>query len=364
MPNRAQRSWGYAVGGGAAIVGLLGLASIATITWAQEAAPSAFDFDEPKVSFHGRFPGARLNDCVQVTPAEYRVTILPENTPINNSAWYAFQVTSDVPRTITVRLTYRGGSHRYHPKISHDGLRWTPLDPQRYSPPQKGQEATLRLDVGPEPLWVAGQELITSRELNLWADKMARLPFVEKSVIGSSVLEQPIHKLQTAGAEKPGCVFLIGRQHPPEVTGSLALMKFVETLFGESDLARRFRERFNVIVVPLMNPDGVDAGHWRHNANGVDLNRDWDRFDQPETRAVRDEILRFKSASEPRLFLFLDFHSTHRDVFYTQPDHLKTNPEGFTRKWLEAVQQRFSDYRVRRVGSHGSALKTSRALTG
>ncbi|NQT15668.1 MAG: succinylglutamate desuccinylase/aspartoacylase family protein, partial [Planctomycetes bacterium] len=157
-----------------------------------------------------------------------------------------------------------------------------------------------------------------------------------------------------------GYVFLIGRQHPPEVTGSLALMKFVETLFGQSDLARRFRERFNVIVVPLMNPDGVDAGHWRHNFGGVDLNRDWDRFDQPETRAVRDELLQFKADSGPRLFLFLDFHSTHRDVFYTQPDHLKTSPEGFTRKWLDAVQERFPDYKLRQVGSHGSVQKTSK----
>ncbi|NQT16795.1 MAG: peptidase M14, partial [Planctomycetes bacterium] len=207
--------------GGAALVALLALAWITTITSAEEAAVPAkrtFDFHQPKVSFNAHFPGARLNDCIQSGPAEYRVTILPENTPINNSAWYAFQVTSDVPRTITVHLGYQGGSHRYRPKISHDGLRWTPLDPQRYSHVRKDRQATLRLDVTPKPLWVAGQELITSRELNIWADKMARLAFVDKSVIGSSPLEQPIHKLHSTGAENPGYVFLIGRQHPPEVT--------------------------------------------------------------------------------------------------------------------------------------------------
>jgi hypothetical protein len=31
------------------------------------------------------------------------------------------------------------------------------------------------------------------------------------------------------------------------------------------------------------NPDGVDKGHWRLNDGGVDLNRDWGPFTQPET---------------------------------------------------------------------------------
>ena len=34
-------------------------------------------------------------------------------------------------------------------------------------------------------------------------------------------------------------------------------------------------EKFRVLAFPLMNPDGVDLGHWRHNAGGIDLNRDW-----------------------------------------------------------------------------------------
>ena len=346
----------------ALLAGVLALLWMASPAWGQQLAVHAgrtFDFDTPGLSFRSDFPGARINDCIQVSQTEYRVRILPENTPINNSAWYAFQVTSQVPRTITVRLNYEGGSHRYHPKISHDGVRWTPLGPEAYTRDGKRQ-ATLHLEAGPEPLWVAAQELVTSKRLSAWADELDRLEFVHKSVLGRSVLGRPIHKLDITGAKDPGYVFIIGRQHPPEVTGSLALMRFVETVVADSDLARRFRARFNVIVVPLVNPDGVEAGHWRHNINGVDLNRDWVKCTQPETRALRDEILKFKSAAGPRLYLFLDFHSTHRDVFYTQPDRLETFPKDFTRKWLDAVQGQFPDYEVRRVGSHGPTLKTSK----
>ena len=29
---------------------------------------------------------------------------------------------------------------------------------------------------------------------------------------------------------------------------------------------------------------------WRHNANGVDLNRDWTAFTQPETQAIKNYL--------------------------------------------------------------------------
>jgi len=344
------------------IAGAVALLWPASLAWGQQLAVESrrtFDFDTAGLSFRSDFPGARLDDCIQVSEDEYQAWIRPENTPINNSAWYAFQVSSEVPRTITVRLSYEGGSHRYHPKISRDGVRWTRLGPDAYTRDGKRQ-ATLHLEVGPQPLCVAAQELVTGERLSAWADELARLEFVRKGVLGRSVEGRPIHKLEISGANDPGYVFIIGRQHPPEVTGSLALMSFVDTLVADTGLARRFRARFNVIVVPLVNPDGVAAGHWRHNMNGVDLNRDWGKFTQPETRALRDELVKFKSTPGPRLYLFLDFHSTHHDVFYTQPDKLETFPKDFTRNWLDALQARCPDYEVRREASHGATLKTSK----
>jgi murein tripeptide amidase MpaA len=346
-----------------ALAGLAGMLAIAACLNAQEVplpARQVIEFGEPGVSFDNRFAGARLDDCSQEDEAEFRVLIRPEKTPINNSAWYAFRVRSAGARTITVRLSYEGGTHRYHPKISRDGVHWTVLGPDAYTRGENRREATLRLDVGPEPLWVAGQELVTSEDLNAWGEQIARRPFVRRELLGRSLLGKPIYKLRITGAKEPGYVFIIGRQHPPEVTGSLGLMHFVETLVADTDLARQFRARFDVIVVPLVNPDGVDHGLWRSNQNGIDLNRDWDRFTQPETRALRDGLLHFTSPGGPRLYLFLDFHSTHHDVFYTQPDSAKTFPEGFTRKWLEAIQARFPDYQLRRGASVGGKSKTSK----
>ena len=137
-------------------------------------------------------------------------------------------------------------------------------------------------------------------------------------------------------------------------------MAFVEKLSSDSPLAEHFRERFLTLVVPLVNPDGLDAGHWRHNMGGVDLNRDWNDFKQPETRHVRDVFLKFASLPNARPFLFLDFHSTRRDVFYTQKDEHPTFPENFTPDWLAALGKRFPDYEIQRSGSHDPRAGTSK----
>jgi hypothetical protein len=317
-----------------------------------------FDFPAAGISFSTCFDSARLSDCTQQSETEYQVLIRPENKPINDSAWYAFSVKSRLPRTITVKLSYRDGKHRYHPKTSRDGRAWTPLAEDAYSHDENG--AVLRLQVGPEPLWVAGQELIGGKQLNAWIDKMGRLPFAKTDIVGHSILDRPIRRLVLTDGPSPGSVFILGRQHPPEVTGSLGLMNFVETIAGESELAQEFRRSFEVVVVPLINPDGVQQGHWRHNMRGVDLNRDWGIFKQPETRSVAEMILEYEKKSMPRPYLLIDFHSTRRDIFYTQTDGQTTDPPDFCRNWLGAIADRLPDYKVRRSASAVSKSATSK----
>lgn len=42
--------------------------------------------------------------------------------------------------------------------------------------------------------------------------------------------------------------------------------------------------------------------------------------------------------------LFLDFHSTRRNVFYTQNDDFPTDPPRFLADWLERAAARIDDY--------------------
>ncbi len=319
-----------------------------------------FQFEKAGVRFSNRFPGARLNECTQVGKDAFRLVIRPENSPINNSAWYAFRVTSAAPKTITATLTYVGGTHRYQPRISRNGRDWRSLAADRCVSDKSKRTVTLRLDVDKRPLWVAARDLIGIAQIEAWVAVQARKSFVRQHTIGKSMRGRPIRMMTIGKSASRNLVFVISRQHPPEVSGTFGLMTFVETLSSDSPLARRYRERFLTLVVPLVNPDGLDAGHWRHNMGGADLNRDWKDFKQPETRQVRDALLRYAARPKARPFLFLDFHSTRRDIFYTQKDRHPTFPPNFTRDWLAALGKRFPEYQIRRSGAHNPTTGTSK----
>ena len=142
---------------------------------------------------------------------------------------------------------------------------------------------------------------------------------------------------------------ILGRQHPPEITGALALFSFVDELAQNHQSQQVFLDRFNVLIILNLNPDGVVAGNWRQNSQGVDLNRDWGKFAQVETALVKvklDSLLK----NPQRIVLALDFHfhSTHQDIFYTMPTDYVVAPSQFSNEWLSKIKaQTVSSFVVR-----------------
>jgi predicted deacylase len=204
------------------------------------------------------------------------------------------------------------------------------------------EKATLSLQLQPGSVLVSAQELILPEEIDSWAMKLAKSSDAEFELLGLSLNERPIHVLQI-NPDATEVVLLVGRQHPAEVTGSLAMSAFVNRLFGEDEVARAFRERFNVIILPMMNPDGVVAGNWRHNEGGVDLNRDWGPFWQPEPGLIRELIEELYDEGKS-IHLFVDFHSTNRNLMYTQMDYEPISPAVFTNRWVESSMAQLPDY--------------------
>ena len=74
------------------------------------------------------FPGSRVHSFKQKNDSTLEITIRPENHPINMSPWYAFRLWTDRHKTVQIKLRYRHGTHRYPPRISHDGIQWNRLD--------------------------------------------------------------------------------------------------------------------------------------------------------------------------------------------------------------------------------------------
>ena len=320
-----------------------------------------FESLDGQVTISSDFPGGRMSRCQQVGPDAFAIMIAPESDPINDSAWYAFQVQSEEPKPIRLLLHYVGGSHRYEPKISRDGENWETANGLISSTSNTLEDVELVIQADDEPLWIAGQELLSTDEISQWSSDLTQLPHVEKKRIGRSVQGRSVDQLTITECEEPSYVYIIARQHPPEVTGAIGMVHFVDAIAGQTEIARQFRKRFAALVVPTVNPDGVHHGHWRCNANDVDLNRDWSHFTQPETRAVRDQLLECRKSGDEKLCAFIDFHSTFDDVFYIPSHNPEVFPSGFTKRWFGALQDRFPNYEVSVDNNHNSHRSTSKA---
>ena len=104
------------------------------------------------------------------------------------------------------------------------------------------------------------------------------------------------------------------------------------------ELAQNFRSNFRIIAYPMLNPDGVEQGHWRHNSSGIDLNRDWEYFRQPETRSVRDALTPLADGRY-KVVYGIDFHSTNENVFYPINEAVITSIDNFTQRWFPLVAE-------------------------
>ena len=306
-------------------------------------------FNDSTTFFTNDFEGGRLNGVAYDGNDHYTAWITAENTPINVSPWYAFKVWTTSPREITVQLSYQDSRSRYYPKISTDGVNFKPLDSLYFKAVNPGEGefgikaapefAEITLQANTEPLIVSAQELYTSSRVKSWVDSLSQKSFVSNYPIGRTREKRPLHLMEIKENEKgKKAVMVIARQHPPEVTGFLAMKSFIETLSGDSDQARAFRKEHTVFVAPLMNPDGVDNGHWRHNMGGIDLNRDWQNFNQPETRSVRD-FLRAKDADYEFVF-GVDFHSTWDDIYYPLDTVVAGSKGQIVFDWIQGISQR------------------------
>ena len=316
------------------------------------------------VSADNLFDGARLNNFEHVNENHFRATISPENAPINHSPYYAFRLKSETEKTIKLELNYTLHRHRYWPKISTDGENWEWLDSSRFQIAADTVNAFLTLDIGPNVLWVAGQEVQNSKHIQEWSEqaaqnKDARLSSIGKSKMGKDLWFLDIHD---GDFKKEDVIVIMTRQHPPEVTGWFAMREFVNEILADNQLSNDFRKKYRIMVFPLMNPDGVDLGHWRHNAGGIDLNRDWAYYHQPEARTVANFVVEQSKRSRSDVILGLDFHSTFWDVYYTNKETTEHIPH-FKDYWLHGIHNAFGEDINEKPSNIGGPVSKNWVLT-
>ena len=302
-------------------------------------------FSEEGLTFDNLFAGARLNGVRKIDTKVYEVKIEAENEPINPSPWYAFRVQAERSQQVVVRMHYpEKVRHRYFPKISRNRKDWMPLDSSAVivHPDKTGADIAFSLAAG-ETIFLAGQEVINSIDVADWQKNLAfrHADVIHPFVAGESTLgrDLPGFAIRSGAMDKRPTIVLLSRQHPPEVTGFLCLQAFLDGIL-EHPQRDAFLSKYQLLVYPLLNPDGVDLGHWRHGAGGIDGNRDWAKYRQPEARQIANSIVGLMKENESKVVLGMDFHSTYRDVYYTHEDEVQPPSAlpGFKDAWLKGIE--------------------------
>ncbi len=293
-----------------------------------------------------QFDGARLNKLTVENDSTVTIFIEPENTPINMSPWYAFRLwTSEGSKNVTIKLDYfERNRHRYWPKVSSDGNTWNRMDSTNVSVATDTLTATLKVNVGTDTTWIAAQPLETSSKVETWSREIAKNKLASFEVIGKSKQGRDLYHIRLGKGKET--VVVISRQHPPEVTGYYAMQSFIERIADNSKLSKSFLKKYTVLIYPLLNPDGVDMGHWRHNTGGVDLNRDWAHYNQSEIKQFADHIVKDVTERNSQVAVGLDFHSTYYDIYYTTDRELETVNQSFTDDWLSYIGSNIENYEI------------------
>ena len=264
-----------------------------------------------EIVFDTSFLSARLDSVKKMGKDSYSVFINPAFEPVNKSPWFAFGITSKSEKEIELKLNYGSYKHRYIPKLSLDKKSWKTIEDSKIKIDTSTGIATLKLKVSPQKLYVAAQELQSSKDTYVWLDSiLLQHQFLQKKVAGKTVMQSDNYVVKSKTNNK-NAIVLIARQHPPEIPGgTIGFRSFFEELLSNNETSTAFREAFSIIAFPLLNPDGVDNGNWRHNANGTDLNRDWIDFTQPETKMVKN-YLNKEIENGTRIRFAIDFHTSY-----------------------------------------------------
>ena len=116
--------------------------------------------------------------------------------------------------------------------------------------------------------------------------------FVKLETIGSTIEGRKIHmfRIGKTDEENPKRIMIDAMQHAREWIVSMAALYSIESLAAKAYLAKKWFTDVELLIVPLLNPDGYVYSHtddrmWRKNRNprnscrgepaGVDLNRNW-----------------------------------------------------------------------------------------
>ena len=199
--------------------------------------------------------------------------------------------------------------------ISPDGQAWTTV-PTDALP---GNRVRVTLTMPGPSLFVARMQPYRLSDLDRLLAIVRASPHASITTIGQTVQGRSLEIIRIVTEPGVRRVFVRARAHPWEAGSNWVAQGLIERLLRDDDEARAWRERYVLYILPMANKDGVARGLTRFNANGRDLNRNWDTPADPQLtpeNAALERWLEGMIAAGRKPDLAIELHNDGRGLLH------------------------------------------------
>ncbi|HEX7712287.1 MAG TPA: M14-type cytosolic carboxypeptidase [Sphingomonadaceae bacterium] len=222
---------------------------------------------------------------------------IPKDRNSEFAQWFYFRVSGAGGRELTLAIeglnksAYPQGWPGYRACVSEDRDFWGRAE-TRFDKAAADGTLTIRYTPAGELAWFAYFAPYSMERHHDLVSEAAASEGVSHRCLGYSLDGQPIDCLELGEGETQ--IWLYARQHPGETMAEWWMEGALDCLTDPADpVARVLRNGCRLHIVPNCNPDGSQRGHLRTNADGVNLNREWDAPSaerSPEVLAIRNAM--------------------------------------------------------------------------
>ena len=236
--------------------------------------------------------------------------------------WFYFKADHIKDKTVTFELNELIGVYRENPHIvytdytqpvySYNQENWERIRNVKYDSASYTFQFSQHFDQ--EPVWIAYAHPYPTSRLNTLIDNISTSEFVTIEDIARTKEGRSIFLVNITDTQVPNDgklnILILALQHAGEDAGAYMAEGLINFLISDDEEAQKARERFNYMIIPMMNPDGIYNGTSRYNMEMEDLNNIWlnDEKAQPEVTGVKEWVESW-CAEGNEIDLFIDIHN-------------------------------------------------------
>ncbi len=236
--------------------------------------------------------------------------------------YWNFEVRGAAERTLTFRFTNRNVIGTRGPAVSLDnGLAWSWLGNETVHELDGGVAFTYSFPPNQGSVRFAFAMPYQQSDLERFLARYEGNKHLETSVLATTRKGRDVTRLRVGAieAEPRYRVLLTARHHSCESMASFVLEGILQAILADTDDGAWFRVNVEVLVIPLMDTDGVEDGDQGKNRKPRDHGRDYEGESiYPEVAALREFVPEWSSG---RLRIAMDIHcpyirGEHNEVVY------------------------------------------------